>query len=187
MNYVLGLFSGVKRSIIQQKFVDVSVYPLICRHSSTRHTASYCRIQFSSQYCCWSSRVIISAKVIPVCYIKLLRMYNFSQTHLFILVKLCIQRHVSAEGVIIRLFVEPYLRYIKYSAHFGIPNSLHLKIHVKLLQYFTCIFKCKLFGIPKCALYLMYLRYGSTDSLMMTPSVETCRYMHNLTTINRCV
>ena len=30
--------------------------------------------------------------------------------------------------------------------------------------------KCKLFGIPKCAPYLMYLRYGSTNSLMMTPS-----------------
>ena len=39
------------------------------------------------------------------------------------------------EGVIIRLFVEPYRRYIKYSAHFGIPKSLHLQIQVKLLQY----------------------------------------------------
>ena len=27
------------------------------------------------------------------------------------------------EGVIIRLFVEPYRRYIKYSAHFGIPKK----------------------------------------------------------------
>jgi len=39
------------------------------------------------------------------------------------------------EGVIIRLFVESYRRYIKYSTHFGIPESLHLKIQVKLLQY----------------------------------------------------
>jgi hypothetical protein len=39
------------------------------------------------------------------------------------------------EGVIIRLFVEPYRRRIKYSAYFWIPKSLHLKIHVKLLQY----------------------------------------------------
>jgi len=39
------------------------------------------------------------------------------------------------EGVIFRLFVEPYRRYIKYSAHFGIPKGLHLKIQVKLLQY----------------------------------------------------
>jgi hypothetical protein len=42
------------------------------------------------------------------------------------------------EGVIFRLFVEPYRRYIKYSAHSGIPKSLHLKIQVKLLQYY-CI------------------------------------------------
>ena len=40
------------------------------------------------------------------------------------------------EGVIIRLFVEPYRRYIKYSAHFEIQKSLHLKIQVKLLQYY---------------------------------------------------
>jgi len=40
------------------------------------------------------------------------------------------------EGVIIRIFVEPYRRYIKYSAHFGIPESLHLKMLVKLLQYY---------------------------------------------------
>jgi hypothetical protein len=39
------------------------------------------------------------------------------------------------EGVIIRLFFEPYRTYIKYSAHFGILKSLHLKIQVKLLQY----------------------------------------------------
>jgi len=47
------------------------------------------------------------------------------------------------EGVIIRLFVESYRRYIKYSAHFG---------------------------ITKCALYLMYLQYVPTNSLMMSPS-----------------
>ena len=40
------------------------------------------------------------------------------------------------EGVIIRLFVAPYRRYIKYGANFGIPKSLHLKIHVKFLQYY---------------------------------------------------
>jgi hypothetical protein len=34
-----------------------------------------------------------------------------------------------------RLFAEPYPRYIKYSAHFGTPESLHVKIQVKLLQY----------------------------------------------------
>ena len=30
------------------------------------------------------------------------------------------------EGAIIRLFVEPYRRYIKYSAHFGIPKKFTL-------------------------------------------------------------
>ena len=30
------------------------------------------------------------------------------------------------EGFIIRLFVEPYRRYIKYSAHFGIPKKFTL-------------------------------------------------------------
>jgi hypothetical protein len=39
------------------------------------------------------------------------------------------------EGVIIRLFVEPHRRYV-HGAHFGIPKSLHLKIQVKLLQYY---------------------------------------------------
>jgi hypothetical protein len=39
-------------------------------------------------------------------------------------------------GVIIRVYIEPYRRYIKYSAHFGIPKSSHLKIQVKLLQYY---------------------------------------------------
>jgi hypothetical protein len=39
-------------------------------------------------------------------------------------------------GVIIRLLVEPYRRYIKCSAHFWIPKSLHLEIQAKLLQYY---------------------------------------------------
>ena len=54
------------------------------------------------------------------------------------------------EGVIIRLFVEPYRRYIKYSAHFGIPESLHLKIQVKLLQY--------------CCLNVLYILFGVDDN-----------------------
>ena len=44
------------------------------------------------------------------------------------------------KGVIIRLFIEACCRYIKYTAHFGIPpKSLHLKIQVKLLQYYCHI------------------------------------------------
>jgi len=37
------------------------------------------------------------------------------------------------EGIIIRLFAEPYQGYIKYSAYFETPKRLHLKIQVKLL------------------------------------------------------
>jgi hypothetical protein len=70
----------------------------------------------------------------------LLRIYNFSQTHLFIIVKFCTQRHVLLEGAIIRL--DAYRRYIKYSAHFGITKILHLKIQVKLLQYYCDIYLC---------------------------------------------
>jgi hypothetical protein len=52
------------------------------------------------------------------------------------------------EGVIIRLFVNIYHRYIKYSAYFGIPKSLNLKIQVELLQFYClnelyCKNKCK--------------------------------------------
>ena len=53
------------------------------------------------------------------------------------------------EGVIIRLFVEPYRRYIKYSAHFEIQKSLHLQIQVKLLQYYC--------------LYVLYILFGLVD------------------------
>jgi hypothetical protein len=49
-------------------------------------------------------------------------------------------------------------------------NNIYNTLRQQYCNNFTSIFKCKLFGIPKCALYLMYLRYGSTISLMMTPS-----------------
>ena len=37
------------------------------------------------------------------------------------------------EGVIIRLFVEPFRRYIKYSAHFGIPKKFTFKDTGKII------------------------------------------------------
>ena len=64
------------------------------------------------------------------------------------------------EGVIIRLFVEPYRGYIQYSAHFGIPN-----VHCT-----WCIYDM----VQRIAWW-------------WHNQFETCRYMHNLSIINRCV
>ena len=44
--------------------------------------AAECALLHTAEY--------ILTEVIPMCYIKLLRIYNFSLTHLFIVVKLCI-------------------------------------------------------------------------------------------------
>jgi hypothetical protein len=62
------------------------------------------------------------------------------------------------------------------------------KIHYNTLRQqccnnFICIFKCKLFGIPKCTwrIYDMVQRIAWWWLLRE----ETCSYMHNLTTINK--
>jgi len=85
--------------------------------------------------------------------------------------------------VIIRLSFELCLRCTINSAHFGIPKSLH-GIGLLLSRISNLLFKasnnkldirdnnspkpCKLFGIRKCALFIVRLQHGSKDSLMMT-------------------
>jgi len=44
------------------------------------------------------------------------------------------------EGVIIRLFVEPFRRYIKYSAHFGIPKKFTFKNTDKIIT--VLLYEC---------------------------------------------
>ena len=63
------------------------------------------------------------------------------------------------EGVIIRLLFERYLRCIKYSAHFGIPKRLHLKIQVKLLQY--------------CCLNVLYTLFELAESQKLKYKIKT--------------
>ena len=68
------------------------------------------------------------------------------------------------EGVVIRLFFEPYRRYIKYSAYFEIPESLHLKIQVKLLQYCCLNVFCVYIYICVCVCVCVCVCIGLFDS-----------------------
>jgi len=93
---------------------------------------------------------IALTEVIPMCYTNYLKyIVSIENIYLF-LSNYTYSDMFRLEGVIIRLLVEQYRRYIKYSVHFGIPKSLPLKIQVKLLQY--------------CCLNVLYILFELVDN-----------------------
>jgi hypothetical protein len=99
------------------------------------------------------------------------------------------------EGIIIRLFVEPYRRYIKYSAHFGIPKCLQAQSLTRYQNLRTQIMKCCAniyFNVNFLGSQNVHCTWYTYDMVQRIAwwwllRVETCRCMHNLSIINRCV
>jgi len=95
--FILGVFAISRKATVN--FV-MSVWPSVSPHETTRppltgfHKIIYLCIfrkcvekdQVSSSL----SRMAILTAVIPMCYTKIFKIYNFSQTQLFICCQLCI-------------------------------------------------------------------------------------------------
>jgi hypothetical protein len=134
------------------------------------------------------------------------------------------------EGATIRLFVEPYCRYIKYSAHFRIPKCLHWNRYshstslswssgsyidwwtelVNILESQNVYIEIDIRTATSLSWFSSsYIDWWTELVNILGPEnvhctwciydmiqriawwwllrVETCRYMHNLFIINRCV